>query len=172
MRISRYNLCLIGFYVLIFPVFFIVIPEVLRYSFSSRDIKAIVLIMCLSLLSVYLSNSSKFHKLKWVGFSKIIMLIGYAVLFAIPEEIIFRGIIQNLIQHYIPNIVLVVIISSVIFGLAHLPNGAKGLYPYNWNWRLVAGVCLAGIPLGLLFAITNSLLTPTVLHMLLLMSVK
>ena len=81
-----------------------------------------------------------------------------------PEEIIFRGIVQGILQDYISNVVLLVIASSILFGFAHLPNGSKGLLPKYWNWKFFWITFLAGLPLGLIFALTNSLLFPTILH--------
>jgi membrane protease YdiL (CAAX protease family) len=97
---------------------------------------------------------------------KIIFTIFYAVLFAVPEEIIFRGLVQGTLATIIENTAITVIISSLIFGLAHLPNGANSLHLKDWNWKFCIIACLAGLPLGIAFAITGSLFIPTLLHVL------
>lgn len=94
--------------------------------------------------------------------------ISYAFLFAIPEEIIFRGVIVNFLQSYTTNLMIVVGLSSIFYGLAHLPNSAKSWNPKDWNWKFTMLTLFIGIPLGLLFLSTGSLLYPILLHVLLL----
>ena len=96
--------------------------------------------------------------------SQIVLVVIYALLFAVPEEIIFGGIAQNFLQNSLDSVMIVIIISSGIFGLAHLPNGGKGSHPKDWNWRFAVVTFLAGLPLSTIFAITGSLLIPTLLH--------
>ncbi len=77
----------------------------------------------------------------------------------ICEEIIFRGF---LLRHFaqlgggMPTVAALVA-SSLIFGLAHVYQGAKG----------VAGSTVGGLVLGLLFLVSGSLLACIVLHGLL-----
>jgi membrane protease YdiL (CAAX protease family) len=165
--ISKYKLLIIGLYVFIFPLFFIFTPNVLNYNFSTIYLEKVLSIIVSTFLGSYLLHIFfHFRKIKWqkLKFSQIILIFIYALLFAIPEEIIFRGIIQNFLQNYLDNIVVAIIISSGIFGLAHLPNGGKGLHPKDWNWRFAVVTFLAGLPLSVIFAITGSLLIPTLLH--------
>ncbi|MDO8664807.1 MAG: CPBP family intramembrane metalloprotease [Candidatus Liptonbacteria bacterium] len=167
LTISKYKLWVIGLYLVIFPLFFVFTPSVLRYNFTVVHIGQVLLIIAVTFLGFYLLNLFfHFRKVGWqnLKFFQIILVAAYAVLFAVPEEIIFRGIIQSTLQNSINNILMVVVISSAIFGLAHLPNGVNGLHPKDWNWRFAAVTFLAGLPLSLIFAITNSLLIPTLLH--------
>ncbi|OGE86510.1 MAG: hypothetical protein A3J48_00090 [Candidatus Doudnabacteria bacterium RIFCSPHIGHO2_02_FULL_46_11] len=94
------------------------------------------------------------------------------LLISLPEEIIFRGVIQQLIQIKTDSAVIALLFSSAIYGGVHLLNGARGIKPKDWNWTLAALVCLAGISLGLIFVLTNSLLIPILLHTLLVICLK
>lgn len=165
--LSKYKITIIGIYIILFPLFFIFAPNTLRYSFSTENFSQISLIILTTFLAFYVLNLLfNFRKMYWqnLRLSQIVWITIYALLFAIPEEIIFRGIIQGTLHHYINSVFFVVIISSAIFGLAHLPNGGKGWHPKNWNWNLATITFLAGLPLSLIFALTNSLLIPTLLH--------
>jgi len=173
--ISRYNLWILCLYVILFPLVAVYMPNVLNYNFSSGSLVQVLLITGSSLIGIFLLNKLfRTYKLKWQGLTvvQILQINVYALLIAIPEEIIFKGIIQGSLQNAISNTLIAVLISSVIFGAAHLPNGARGLHPKDWNWRFATATFLIGLPLGLIFAITGSLLIPTLLHALLLVFFK
>ncbi|MFN7945109.1 MAG: CPBP family glutamic-type intramembrane protease [Blastocatellia bacterium] len=65
---------------------------------------------------------------------------------ALPEEIIFRGMIQKTVQDRSGSTTLAVTVASVLFGLAHLHKGSP--LP-NWRYALLAA--LAGAGYGLAF---------------------
>jgi membrane protease YdiL (CAAX protease family) len=72
------------------------------------------------------------------------------------EETLFRGFMLHYL-HVFPwtlNLTLVLLISSVIFGLNHLYQGAAG----------VAASAIVGFLFGLLFLLTENLLLPVILH--------
>ena len=97
----------------------------------------------------------------------ILLTIGYSVVFALPEEIIFRGIIAKNLSSLLQSIFLAVIFSALIFGAAHLLNGAAGLWPpAGWDWSLAGMTAVAGIFLGILYFSTGSLVLPIALHAL------
>jgi len=165
--ISKYKLWVIGLYIIIFPLFFVFTPNALHYNFSNSHFCQVLLIIGATFLGSYLLNLFfHFRKIMWqkLELSQIVLVVIYALLFAVPEEIIFRGIAQNFLQNSLDSVMIVIIISSGIFGLAHLPNGGKGSHPKDWNWRFAVVTFLAGLPLSTIFAITGSLLIPTLLH--------
>ena len=65
---------------------------------------------------------------------------------ALPEEIIFRGLIQKTLQALSGNAVLALTIASILFGLAHLHKRAD--FP-NWRYALLAAI--AGLGYGIAF---------------------
>ena len=79
-----------------------------------------------------------------------------AITAGICEEIVFRGFLLHYL-HVFPwtlNLTLALLISSVIFGLNHLYQGAGG----------VAGTAIVGFLFGLLFLLTGDLLLPIIFH--------
>lgn len=85
--------------------------------------------------------------------------LGIFFFIALPEEVLFRGLIFNMLQRMIraggPYTAL--LISSLIFGLAHL-NNPPG------DWRYVTLATLAGLCYGWAYLRTGSLLAPAYCH--------
>jgi len=165
--ISRYKLWITTLYAVLFPLFFVFTPDALHYGFSSAHLGQVLFIIAITFLGIYSLNLLfGLRKIGWRGLvvPRDAWVILYAVFFAVPEEIIFRGIIQGALQNFISNTLVLVVLSSAIYGLAHLPNEAKGLHIKNWNWRFALVAFIAGLPLSFIFAITQSLLIPTLLH--------
>jgi uncharacterized protein len=155
-------------------VFFLA-PEVLQYGWEGSYWPIVGAIGAGTLLVAWLANRAlQVFPLRNRGLSVglVAQALAHAALIAIPEEILFRGLIQGGLQPFIPSLPLLVLGSSLIFGLAHLPNGAWGWRIRQWNWNFARVAFLVGLPLGLLYALTGSLLAPTLLHMLLLMIFK
>jgi uncharacterized protein len=73
------------------------------------------------------------------------LLAGYFFV-ALPEEVLFRGIIQNSIGQRTRRPWLSLVAASVIFGLAHLNNSTRGYGVPNWAYAGMAG--LAGLCYG------------------------
>ena len=73
------------------------------------------------------------------------ILAGYLFV-ALIEEILFRGVIQNLITERLRNRNVALIIASVIFGFAHLNNATQGFPVPNWSYVIMA--TLAGLAYG------------------------
>lgn len=89
------------------------------------------------------------------------MAARWTVIFAataLPEEILFRSLIQNLLmlRYGFTNGVLAV--SAAVFGLAHLNNGA---FP-NWRYAVLAAV--AGFGFGKVFQMAGSVLSSAGVH--------
>ncbi len=167
LAISKYKLLIIFLYIALLPLFFIFASNTTRYNFTTAQAGKIFLIIVGTTVYFYaLNRLSSFRVIRWQnsGIGKTSLVLLYSLMFAVPEEIIFRGIIQGSLLNAIENTLTVVFISSLIFGLAHLPNGARGLHPKLWNWEFAVIAFLAGLPLSISFAATNSLLLPTFLH--------
>jgi uncharacterized protein len=101
-----------------------------------------------------------------------VLLVIYAViLFALPEEIIFRGVIQSWLQEMMSNPYMVIFLSSTIYGLAHALNGSGHIFHrQKWNWSMTGMTFIAGLFLGYLYFITDSLVLPIILHVLLIIA--
>jgi len=99
---------------------------------------------------------------QWSGPGKwLLTSLGIFFFIALPEEVLFRGLIFNMLQRTIkvggPYSAL--LISSVIFGLAHLNNP-----PGDWRYVLLA-TC-AGVCYGWAYLRTGSLLASAYTHAL------
>jgi membrane protease YdiL (CAAX protease family) len=167
LKISKYEFGVVILYIVLFPLLFIFSPYPLNYGFDGNNIAKVLFVIIGTLIFFYLLNRLfilRKIKKKKIEFKLIIVILIYSLFFSIPEEIIFRGIIQNIIYNLVSNSIFIVLISSVIFGLAHLPNGAQGLKVKDWNWQFATLAFIAGIPLGSIFVITGSLLIPTLFH--------
>lgn len=161
----KYSLGIIAIYAALTPLFFIFPPSGVGYGFRQKNLAwtALIFLFSLFIFLVFSVAKGSGPKIKLAGVAWVIL---YGIVIAFPEEIIFRGIIQNFLQVRLGNIGLAILISSAIFGLVHLPNGAKSFRPKDWNWQLAALAFAGGLPLGLIFFLTNSLLLPTILHAL------
>lgn len=94
------------------------------------------------------------------GTQVLLSALGIFFLIAIPEELLFRGIIQNFLEKTLRIPVLALIITSLIFGAAHLNNGPKP----DWRYFLLAS--LAGMFYGNAYQRTRGLLAPAIVHTL------
>ena len=88
-----------------------------------------------------------------IGFS----FIGIFLLIAVPEELFFRGMLQNLLEKSIANSYAARAAASVIFGLSHIHHG----FP---NWRYVIMATVAGWFYGTAWHERRSIVAASVTH--------
>jgi membrane protease YdiL (CAAX protease family) len=81
---------------------------------------------------------------------------------ALPEEILFRSMIQNLLCQRFGANTRTLIAASLIFGAAHLDNGPQPLP----NWRYMILATIAGFAYGRVFQRSSSVLASTGFHAL------
>jgi membrane protease YdiL (CAAX protease family) len=81
---------------------------------------------------------------------------------ALPEEILFRALIQNLITLRYGAGWRTLLAAAVIFGAAHLDNGPQPLP----NWRYMIEATIAGVAYGQVFRKASSVTSSAMLHML------
>ena len=81
---------------------------------------------------------------------------------ALPEEILFRALIQNLLMQRLGSNTRTLLLASFIFGCAHLDNGPQPLP----NWRYMILATIAGFAYGKVFYKANTILSSAGLHML------
>lgn len=81
---------------------------------------------------------------------------------ALPEEILFRALIQNWLMQKLGQGLPVLVLAGLIFGCAHLNNG-PGPLP---NWRYMALATIAGIGYGKVFQKASSVWSSALLHAL------
>jgi membrane protease YdiL (CAAX protease family) len=81
---------------------------------------------------------------------------------ALPEEILFRALIQNLLMQRLGASTRTLLLASVIFGAAHLDNGPQALP----NWRYMIEATIAGVAYGKVFQKSSSVCSGAILHTL------
>ena len=81
---------------------------------------------------------------------------------ALPEEILFRSLIQNLLMLRFGANVRTLLAAAFLFGCAHLDNGPQPLP--NWRYMILATV--AGIAYGKVFERASSVTSSAILHTL------
>jgi membrane protease YdiL (CAAX protease family) len=91
------------------------------------------------------------------------ILAGY-IFVALIEEVLFRGVIQNLLEKRLENKTIALVIASVIFGFAHLNNATHGFPIPNWAYALMA--TLAGLAYGWVWQRTRKVTVSAITHML------
>jgi membrane protease YdiL (CAAX protease family) len=79
---------------------------------------------------------------------------------ALPEEILFRSLLQNLIQLRFGASWRTLLAASLIFGCAHLDNGPQPLP----NWRYMILATIAGVAYGMVFQRSSTVLSSAALH--------
>jgi len=87
--------------------------------------------------------------------------VSIFLLTAWPEELLFRGLLQNSLSNTFSNETAGWFTASVVFGLAHITN--NGVFP-NWRYALLATI--AGIFYGRTWRKTNSIFTSASVHAL------
>ena len=89
--------------------------------------------------------------------------VGAAVvtflLIAIPEELFFRGILQNLLETRLGR-TAAMIVASTLFGLSHFNHGSA------FNWRYVLLATIAGIFYGRAWRVQRQIFAPVLTHTL------
>jgi len=81
---------------------------------------------------------------------------------ALPEEILFRSLIQNFLMLRFGANARTLLAASLIFGAAHLNNGPQALP----NWRYMILATIAGVAYGRVFQRVSTVLSSATLHML------
>lgn len=79
---------------------------------------------------------------------------------ALPEEILFRGLIQNSLMQKLGAKTSTLLLAALIFGCAHLDNTVA------WNWRYMIVATIAGVIYGRVFEKSSSLFASAGLHAL------
>ena len=174
-KVSKWKIFFIAFYIIIIFLFsFIYNPIFLKYNLDLRffdlitSLRNFFLLALIGLPIAILSGFLSF-KPKKINPKKFLISLIYIIIVSIAEELIFRGIVQNAIFYLSPNISIGLLISSLIFGLSHLPHDAKGTNYKLWNWRFALVAFVAGLFLGLTYLETASMINPIIVHFLVLL---
>lgn len=81
------------------------------------------------------------------------------LLTAVPEELFYRGLLQNLLEPYLGRL-RAMAVASLLFGLSHFHKGAA------FNWRYILLAAIAGVFYGRAWRARRQLLASSVTHTL------
>ncbi|MCZ6695486.1 MAG: CPBP family glutamic-type intramembrane protease [Acidobacteria bacterium] len=91
------------------------------------------------------------------------VILGVTFMVALPEEVLFRGLIQNLFLRTAGTArgrFVALLVASILFGLSHLNN-----HP-TFDWRYVSIASLAGIAYGTVYNRTGKVTAAAITHAL------
>jgi membrane protease YdiL (CAAX protease family) len=111
-------------------------------------------------LGLALSFLAPVHALKFSGGTLAWRFLGIWAGTALPEEILFRALIQNWIMQKFGESNWTLLAAAVIFGCSHLNNG-PGALP---NWRYAILATIAGWLYGKVFQKASSIVASATLH--------
>ena len=113
-------------------------------------------VLCISLIIVVLYVAGYYQVLSTNSALALLMPLFYFTTLSVFEELVFRGITYRIAEESLGTN-LALIISALLFGLAHLPNE-------NANAISVVSASSGGILAGLLFSMTKRLWLPIFFH--------
>jgi hypothetical protein len=128
-----------------------------RWALSTRDALTAALVFA-AYAAIALPIGFATHFIVWnpraAGPDVILRPIVVYLVTAVPEEFLFRGLIQNLLSRWL-GIPLGLAIGSVIFGLSHLPDP-----------RYAVLATIAGVAYGLVYLRTGKVTASAITHAL------
>lgn len=112
------------------------------WRITAADLRTVVLaLVAYMLFALPVGILTDFLVLGFAGFDLgawlLAFVLGYLAV-ALPEELLFRGAIQNQLTRRLGDARLGLFIAAVIFGLSHLNNGTLNHGPPNWHYALMA----------------------------------
>lgn len=142
------------------------LPDIgFEFCWKMRDLlKAGLALLLLAFLLIPMGTQMGFIRLSVLQVSSaevLKLLFGIYFLVALPEELLFRGIIQNLFSKIFSGgqgNILSLAIASVIFGLAHLNNFSPP------DWRYVFLATIAGLFYGWTYMQTGKTTVSALVH--------
>ena len=138
------------------------------FKLSLRDVK-VALIVYLMLLLVIVPTGIWVGFLTFNFFDPTIMffvqtiVVGY-FLYALAEELLFRFLMFDFFQPFFSNDRIVWIITSIIFGFAHINNRTADMTGFNWAYVLLS--TFAGFGYGYVYLKTRKVSAAALTHAL------
>ena len=127
------------------------LPEAITGLFLGPALLGIVALL------LFLSGRAQWTDIIWDP-SALAISLGYVVLFAISEEMVFRGYILNNLLESFPNRWIALAISSALFAILHI--GGAEIKPLAF-----ANLFLGGMLLGLNYTYTKNLWFSILFHL-------
>jgi membrane protease YdiL (CAAX protease family) len=155
---------MLGMNVAIIGYIFIRQLDATGYSLSWSTNQGLIILAAIAIIAAVDMPAGMFLKfLHWApGHVPIKSLptsiVGIFFFTAWPEEFIFRGLLQNMLSRTVKNENAGLLVSSIIFGAAHIANGN---FP-NWRYALLA--TFAGLVYGFTRRKTGNIFASALVH--------
>lgn len=134
-----------------------------RFRIDRRDLRLVVLTL-VGFMAVALPFGFGTGFITWnpnISLLKLVATpIGIFLFIALPEELLFRGLVQNMITRRFGRPGVALFMTAVIFGATHLNNGPAP------DWRYFVLATYAGVLYGMVYQKTRGLAAPAILHAL------
>lgn len=135
-----------------------------KFRWDRQDFRPI-LVNLISFLVIAIPIGIFTHFIHWTGnpvdpLKLISTLLVTFFLVAIPEEVLFRGVIQNILQKSMNKKSVAMVIASVLFGLTHWNNTPEP------DWRYIGLATIAGMFYGRTFNAARTLMPAATVHAL------
>jgi membrane protease YdiL (CAAX protease family) len=135
-----------------------------RFRLTPRDLLTVLVSFALfSAIAIPLGLSIDFIAYQERPFEAFAFLSSFLLILlfiGIPEELLFRGLLQNFLEQWWGKGLRSLVAASLVFGAAHLNNGEAP----NFRYALLASI--AGLLYGFVFRRSGNLLAPAMLHAL------
>ena len=138
------------------------------FKMGKKDIQLAVYVYIVLLISIiplgYVTGflSFQFFNPNLTFFVQTIV-IGY-FLYALPEELLFRFLMIDFLRPFLKSERFLWIVTSCIFGLAHINNQMDGTVGFNWPYVLLGTI--AGLGYGFVFMKTKKVSASALTHAL------
>lgn len=134
-----------------------------RWALTSKDILT-ALGTTTALAVVIVPSAFALHFVRWNPSWLSPTKVGLIFVFALIEEILFRGFIQNFLEKGLKNSWLALGITAVVFGMSHVNNSSTFASAPNWKYVILA--TMAGTGYGLVWLKTRSVVASSIIHSL------
>ena len=136
-----------------------------RFEFSRKTVSAgLICFLLFAAIAIPLGFAIHFIRYSF-QLNKLILapatFLGIFLFTAIPEELLFRGLIQNCLERMAGRRILGLMLASLVFGASHLNNG-----PPIPNYKYFFMASVAGVFYGIAWQRTRSLTASGVTHAL------
>ena len=142
------------------------LPEIgYRFELNPSQLRtAVFSFLCFVLIAIPLGFAIQFirYAFEWskLGYAPA-AFVGIFLFTAIPEELLFRGLIQNWLEGMTASRNIGLGLASIVFGASHLNNG-----PVIPNYKYFLMASIAGVFYGVVWQRTRNLTAPAVTHAL------
>jgi membrane protease YdiL (CAAX protease family) len=111
---------------------------------------------CLSAALIGFKLKYLSYRTEKIGLKDLLNLIIFMFFHvAILEEIFFRGLIYNYLRQFIGGDLIPFLLTTLLFGYAHISNGGKEMFVLS---------SIVGFFYGLTYVLTNNLLAAAIVH--------